>query len=189
MLLRCSIALDCLRKTLPPIDEDQTLDLLHAPFKGTEGGWEHLSRPNQPIPTEWSLHPEKVSRIFGVWGTPVVDMFATVLKSSIPPHWRWMLCLRTGRGCHCTCFLGSPAQQGCSETTVDTGGRSDSDSPLVAKTVMVSTPTSSLQWTIHCSFLTADIFCHNRIRDTSRTESRTVCMHGGSRATLQRRGL
>ena len=37
-----------------------------------------------------------------------------------------------------------PAQQGHSETTVDTGGRSDSDSPLVAKTVMVSTPTSSL---------------------------------------------
>ena len=35
----------------------------------------------------------------------------------------------------------SPAQQGYSETMVDTGGRSNSDSPLV---VMVSTPTSSL---------------------------------------------
>ena len=35
MLLRCSIALDCLRRTLPPIDEDQKLALLHAPFKGT----------------------------------------------------------------------------------------------------------------------------------------------------------
>ena len=34
MLLRRSIALDCLR-TLPPIDEDQKLALLHAPFKGT----------------------------------------------------------------------------------------------------------------------------------------------------------
>ena len=43
---------------------------------------DHLSRPNQPIPTEWSLHPKIVSRIFGVWGTPVVDMFATVLNSS-----------------------------------------------------------------------------------------------------------
>ena len=38
---------------------------------------DHLSRPNQPIPTEWSLHPEIVSRIFRVWGTPEVDMFAT----------------------------------------------------------------------------------------------------------------
>ena len=35
MLLRCSIALDCLERTLPPIDEDQKLALLHAPFKGT----------------------------------------------------------------------------------------------------------------------------------------------------------
>ena len=35
MLLRRSIALDCLDRTLPPIDEDQKLALLHAPFKGT----------------------------------------------------------------------------------------------------------------------------------------------------------
>ena len=35
MLLRHSIALDCLERTLLPIDEDQKLALLHAPFKGT----------------------------------------------------------------------------------------------------------------------------------------------------------
>ena len=35
MLLRHSIALDNLRKTLPSIDEDQRLALLHAPFTGT----------------------------------------------------------------------------------------------------------------------------------------------------------
>ena len=35
MLMRRSIALDCLRRTLPPIDEDQKLALLQAPFKGT----------------------------------------------------------------------------------------------------------------------------------------------------------
>ena len=34
MLLHRSIALDCLRRTFPPID-DQKLALLHAPFKGT----------------------------------------------------------------------------------------------------------------------------------------------------------
>ena len=58
----------------------------------------------------------------------------------------------TGGGCSVSGLVGevdvhvssiSPAQQGFSETTVDTG-RSDSHSPLVAKTVMVSTPTSSL---------------------------------------------
>ena len=37
-----------------------------------------LSRPNQPITTEWSLHPEIVNQIFGMWGTPAVDMFVTV---------------------------------------------------------------------------------------------------------------
>ena len=45
---------------------------------------DHLSRPNQPIPTEWSLHPEIVKRIFRVWGTPEVDMFATLSNSHLP---------------------------------------------------------------------------------------------------------
>ena len=45
---------------------------------------DHLSRPNQPIPTEWSLHPEIVRRIFRVWGTPEVDMFATLSNSHLP---------------------------------------------------------------------------------------------------------
>ena len=35
MLLRRSIALNCLRRTLPPIEEDQKFALLHVPFKGT----------------------------------------------------------------------------------------------------------------------------------------------------------
>ena len=35
MLMRCLIALDNLKKTQPPIDEDQKLALLHAPFTGT----------------------------------------------------------------------------------------------------------------------------------------------------------
>ena len=39
---------------------------------------DRLSRPNQPIMTEWSLHPEVVNLIFRLWGTPVVDRFATV---------------------------------------------------------------------------------------------------------------
>ena len=45
---------------------------------------DHLSRPNQPISTEWSLHPEIVKRIFRLWGTPEVDMFATVSNSHLP---------------------------------------------------------------------------------------------------------
>ena len=45
---------------------------------------DHLSRPNQPISTEWSLQPEIVKRIFRLWGTPEVDMFATVSNSHLP---------------------------------------------------------------------------------------------------------
>ena len=55
-----------------------------------------------------------------------------------------MLCLRTGRGGQCTCFLHSPCSTNHSEAQVHTGGRSDSHSPLVAESVVVSTPTSSL---------------------------------------------
>ena len=45
---------------------------------------DHLSRPNQPIPTEWSLHSEIVKRIFRFWVTPEVDMFATLSNSHLP---------------------------------------------------------------------------------------------------------
>ena len=40
--------------------------------------------PNQPISTEWSLHTKIVKRIFGLWGTPKVDMFATVSNFHLP---------------------------------------------------------------------------------------------------------
>ena len=39
---------------------------------------------NQPIMTEWSLHPEVVNLIFRLWGTPVVDRFATVHNTHLP---------------------------------------------------------------------------------------------------------
>ena len=45
---------------------------------------DHLSHPNQPISTEWSLHPKIVKRIFGLWGTPKVDMLVTMSNSHLP---------------------------------------------------------------------------------------------------------
>ena len=45
---------------------------------------DHLPRLKQPITTEWSLHPEIVTRIFGTWGTPTLDMFATVHSRHLP---------------------------------------------------------------------------------------------------------
>ena len=79
---------------------------------------DHLSRPNQPITTQRSLHSEVVSRFFGFWGTPLVDMFATVSDSCLSQFMspilepralaQWMLCLRTGREGQCTCFHHFP---------------------------------------------------------------------------------
>ena len=79
---------------------------------------DHLSRPNQPISTEWSLHPEIVKRIFRVWGTPEVDMFATLSNSYLPrfmspiPEPRALavdaLSQDWGRGGQCTCFPHFP---------------------------------------------------------------------------------
>ena len=45
---------------------------------------DRLSRPNQPIMTEWSLHPQVVNLIFRLWGTLVVDRFATVHNTHLP---------------------------------------------------------------------------------------------------------
>ena len=45
---------------------------------------DRLSRPNQLIMTEWSLNPEVVNLIFNLWGTPVVDIFATVHNAHLP---------------------------------------------------------------------------------------------------------
>ena len=45
---------------------------------------DRLSWPKQPITAEWSLHPEVVNLIFILWGTPVVDMFATVHNMHLP---------------------------------------------------------------------------------------------------------
>ena len=61
MLLRRSIALDCLRRTLPPIDEDQKLALLHAPFKGTTlfgGELAKLQEPNTKRAATFTVFPQ-----------------------------------------------------------------------------------------------------------------------------------
>ena len=65
MLLRLSIALDYLRKTLPPIDEDQRLALLHAPFKGTTlfgGEFVKLQEANTKRAATFTVFPTSQSK-------------------------------------------------------------------------------------------------------------------------------
>ena len=82
---------------------------------------DHLSRPSQPISTEWSLHPEIVKRIFRLWGTPEVDMFATVSNSQLPrfmspiPEPRALALSQDWQGRSMYMFPQFPAQQSHSE--------------------------------------------------------------------------
>lgn len=43
-----------------------------------------LSRSHQVIPTEWRLHPDVVLKIFQLWGTPQLDLFATRYNAQLP---------------------------------------------------------------------------------------------------------
>ena len=155
---------------------------------------DHLSRPNQPIPTEWSLHPEIVSCIFGFWGTPVVDMFATASNSHLP----WFMSP-----------IPEPRALAVDALSQDWQGMSMymfPPFPLLNKAIQKLWSTQAAEviliapwwpkqsWFPHllrlcvdhnpCSFPTVEIFCPSRIRSMSRTESRTICTHGGSHATL-----
>ena len=107
---------------------------------------DHLSSPNQPTSTEWSLHPEIVKRIFRVCGTPEVDLFATVSNSHLRRFMSPVLEPQTlavdalsqdwqGRSMYM--FPPFPAHQSHSEAPVHPGSRSNSRSPLVAETVVV----------------------------------------------------
>ena len=60
MLMHCSVALDNLSKTIPPIDPDQKVALLHAPFKGTTlfgGELAKLYRAVYPAATPYTTKP------------------------------------------------------------------------------------------------------------------------------------
>ena len=47
---------------------------------------DQLSRKNQILPAEWSLHPQICARIWKVWGAPHVDLFATQLNHKLPVY-------------------------------------------------------------------------------------------------------
>ena len=153
-----------------------------------------------PIMTEWSLHPETVTRIFRTWGTPAVDMFATV---------------------HNTHLLQSPIQEpralAIDALSKDWKGRlmyMFSQFSLLTKVIkklaatqdgeiiLIATWWPSQPWFPHLLRLcvwttlgsshTAETYFQNV--GFSRMASHTICMHGGSHAALPssrifRRGL
>ena len=45
-----------------------------------------LSRAHQIVNTEWTLHPTVASRLWRVWGRPMVDLMATELTTQLPAY-------------------------------------------------------------------------------------------------------
>ena len=43
-----------------------------------------LSRRNQVLGAEWSLHPQVVRKLIRTWGSPLLDLFATHLNAKLP---------------------------------------------------------------------------------------------------------
>ena len=115
---------------------------------------DQLSRLNQPITTELRLHPEIVNLIFGTGETqqwPCLAKSTTCIFPSLCPI---SGASSTGNGCSVTRLAGtidvhistvSPAQQSHSEAQDHPGGQSDTNSPLVAISTVVSTPTTSVR--------------------------------------------
>ena len=173
--------------------QDITLRARHIP------GWlnvvaDRLSRLKQPITTEWSLHHKVERLIFRLWGTPVVDMFATIHNTHLPQFMS---------------LVPEPQALAIDELSQDWRGTGRSmyifpPFPLLNKVIQKLRTTQSGEviliaplwpsqpWFPHLLHLCVDhprflpyhqdLSCHNRIM--SRAASRTICMHGGSHAAL-----
>ena len=74
----------------------------------------NLSRPYQPISTEWRLHPPEIAALIFECGvspqwiclqqTTFLSYLSSCLQFQSPEHWRWTLYHHLGRGSRFTCF-------------------------------------------------------------------------------------
>ena len=131
---------------------------------------DRLSRPNQPITTEWSLESEIVNQIFGMWGTPAVDMFVTVHNTHLPQFVSSSGALSISDRCSVTRQAGEVdvlfppfplLSQVIQKLRTIQEGEVILIAPLVAITTMVSTSTTSVCVDHPTSFHTAETSCHN----------------------------
>ena len=64
-------------------ERDIQLTARHLPGKYNQLA-DLLSRGNQVIPTEWTIHPSVMQSIIQIWEKPHVDLFATRLNTQLP---------------------------------------------------------------------------------------------------------
>ena len=153
---------------------------------------DHLSRPIRPISTEWSLHPEIVKRIFRLWGTPEVDMFCDSVE--LPPssvHVSSSGTTNPSGGCSVS---GLAWEVNVHVSSIQSAQQSHSEAPVHpgAEVFLVAPWWPKQSWFPHLLRLCVDHpLCFPYRRDLlsqqdsmSRTESHTICTHGGSHVTL-----
>ena len=113
---------------------------------------DYLSRPNQPIKTEWCLHPEIVTRI-DMGHSNSGHVCHSPQRPSSPVNVSHSGASNNGDRCFVTGLAGavdihvstvSLAQQNHSETTCHHRQWDNSNSPMVAFTTVVPTSTSSV---------------------------------------------
>ena len=113
---------------------------------------DHLSRPNQPIPTVPTPR-DRETHLQGLGDTRSQHVCDTVELPPSSVHVSSSGAKSPSGGCSVSRLAGevnvhvstlSPAQQGRAEVTVHPCGRGDSRSPLVTVSTVVSTPTTSL---------------------------------------------
>ena len=118
------------RRSRPPISSQSAdIDRVESPSLNRESNFQSLGDPSSGhVCNCFKLPPSSVHVSDSRAKSPGGGCSVSGLAGEVDVH----------------VFSISPAQQGYSETMVNTGGRSNTDSPLVAKTGMLSTPTLSL---------------------------------------------
>ena len=147
---------------------------------------DHLSRPNQPISTEWSLPRDRETYFQALGDTRSQHVCNSVKLPPFSVHVSNSGATSPTGGCSVSGLAGEvnvhvspipPAQQSHSEAPVHPG-EVFLVAPWWPKQSWFSTLTS-LCGSPLCALPTVKIFCPSRIRSMSQTESRTICTHGG----------
>ena len=115
---------------------------------------DHLSRRDQILKTEWSLNPAVARRVFRVWGSPQVDLFALKCNTKLatymspipePEAWKVDSLVQSWEGLSVRLRVPTNgSDQTDSEQVNLAQSGTDSHSPLLADSGMVSGPPTTV---------------------------------------------
>ena len=113
---------------------------------------DHLSRRDQILKTEWSLNPAVVRRVFRVWGSPHMGLFAFKCNPKLatymspipePESWKVDSLVQSWEGRYVRVPTNGFDQTDSEQVNLAQSG-ADPHSPLLAETGMVSGPPTTV---------------------------------------------